>query len=420
MKLITPLNRQINQRDNQNRAIVNVSGQTEAFGVIRVRCRFVPVQGGTDTGWYELSLSGSSYRGKPVVVGGWYLLVVEGSNVLGDVIETTTLERIGVGEVFLVAGHSVAHGDTNPIPGSSSDRISAIPLPGEPYAKPYGDTASASDLPALQFVQYGDGVRPAPFGSSPYFWSKFAEILSDRINVPVLVMNAGFGGSSLQHWALSSQGQPFQHGFIRSDIGMPYANVRHALSKYVRQTGIRAILSDHGQNDYDSRDELTILTNYQTWVTQARTDLGYAPLAVLVNRQTPYITMPNVEDGVWIRRVQEQMTTFTHCFAGPDYDSLSITDRYDHIHLTPAGQYKAAQLWANAVSDSFLGVSMPYQPETAMVDRSGASLVGATKPASTNKTVYISLFVSLLVATVGVLIWRKAKPFINKQKHAWL
>ena len=418
MKVFTPLNRQIQQRDNLNRAIVKVSGQTETFGVVRVRCRFVPVQGGVDTGWLDLSLSGTTFSGLPVVNGGWYMLVIEGLNVIGTAVEKANVERVGIGEVFLVAGHSVAHGDANPIAGSISDRISAIPLPGEPYAKPYGDSGLASDLPDMKFVQYGSGIRPAPFGTNQYFWSKFAGTLSDRVNVPVMIMNAGFGGSNLVHWAMSSQGQQFQHGFIRSDIGMPYANVRNALNKYARLTGIRAILADHGQNDYDSRDETAILTNYQTWVTQARTDLGFTKLAVLINRQTPYITMPNVDHGVWIRRVQDRMTTFPDCFPGPDYDLLTVSDRYDHIHLTPAGQEKAAQMWSEAVSQTFWNGSTPFIPIPVPAEQQAlAASSEISGSAGIGKQIYTWAFIALITTTITVLVWHL---FRTRFRTLWL
>jgi hypothetical protein len=205
---------------------------------------------------------------------------------------------------------------------------------------------------------FSDNVQPAPSGRGTYFWAAFAERVAKAQNVPVLLLNAAFGGTSLEHWAKSARGEQFEHPFVISSIRMPYIQLEHALKKYCAVTGLRAILADQGQNDWTEKDENRILTNYKVWVEQARKDLGFPELAVVVNRQSP----PGVVNCV--RRVQERMIQeCPHCFPGADYDTLASEDTTDKVHLSASGATKAARLWAEALSADFFKTAAPFQPK---------------------------------------------------------
>ncbi len=174
-------------------------------------------------------------------------------------------------------------------------------------------------------------------------------MLQKKNNIPVLIYNAAFGGTSLEHWSKSSQNIQFEHGFVRSKIRMPYINLFNTLKKYIPVTGIRALLADQGQNDNGRKSEDSVLTDYKIFMQQARADLGYDQLTVVVNRQTP-------SNALWIRNVQERMLKEPHTFKGPDYDKdLLKEDKYDGIRLSKSGLEKAAILWSDALTpNSFL------------------------------------------------------------------
>ena len=175
-------------------------------------------------------------------------------------------------------------------------------------------------------------------------------------NVPVLILNAAFGGTSLEHWAKSARGEPFEHSFVNSSIRMPYIQLEHALKKYCSVTGLRAILADQGQNDWTEKNEEKIFANYKVWIEQARKDAGFPKLAVVVNRQSP----PGSTGQ--IRRVQDRMIKeYPECFPGPDYDTLGKEDTVDKVHLSESGAKKAAQLWADALGPQFFKAAVPLQ-----------------------------------------------------------
>lgn len=360
VSISVPAERCVYQRNNANWAPLPIRGSCSG-NVTRVDAKVsarTPGQG-SSSDWTTIdpAPSGGSYRGSLAVSGGWYMLEVRAW--VGDsIVAGAQRDHVGVGEVFAVSGHSVAAGGEINIDGAADDRANTIPVDnGSATFQNYLATGDPQYLPGPgAFGQFGNGVKPAPFGGGTYFWAKFAEYVSQRRNVPVVVYNAAFGGTSLEHWAKSSQGIWFEHSFVNASIRMPYINLYNVLKIYIPHTGIRAILSDHGQNDWPEPNADVILGNYQTWVNQARSDLGFGQLAIVVNRATPNLDRPAV------RNAQERMAQSADCFAGPDYDTLAPGDRYDGVHLSASGCWAAATKWADALNDSFFSSSTPYLP----------------------------------------------------------
>jgi xylan 1,4-beta-xylosidase len=359
LSVTSPGNRLVFQRGPSGDARIPVAGSC-AWPGTTVEARTVDATTGHAGVWTTLGAvrSDFSYRGQLTTSAGWYSLEVrargEGKSA------TASVERVGVGEVFVVVGHSVAHGGQINLPGAEDDRVNTIALPAGDMAskRRYKFTGDAQYLPEAVGTHFASNVEPAPVGRGTYFWAAFAEHVAKEQQVPVLLLNAAFGGSSLEHWAKSARGEPFEHGFIRSSARMPYIQLEHALTKYCAVTGLRAILADQGQNDWPERDEDKITTNYKAWIEQARKDSGFPDLAVVVNRQSP-------PDGFGqIRRVQDRMIKeVPHCFPGPDYDTLAKEDTTDKVHLSESGARKAVRLWADALDANFFKAAMPLQPQ---------------------------------------------------------
>ncbi len=355
--ITSPANRLVFQRNREGRASIPIAGRTALPDAV-IETRLVPVSMPGQAGdWERVTTvqTDGTFRGRLEAKAGWYTFELRARPAQAPA-AVAQVERVGVGEVFIVVGHSVAQGGDINLPGSADDRVNTIALEPD-RERDYERTGDSGLLPALAGSAFTASVKPAPFGHGPYFWARFGELVAQRENVPVLILNAAFGGTSLEHWAMSARGEPFEHGFVRSAIRMPHVNLRNALLRYASVTGVRALLADQGQNDAGQTDATVVFANYRTWVAQARKDLGHPELAVLVNRQTPH---PN---RTAIRQAQERMIReVAHCFAGPDYDQLADADRYDRIHLSAAGAEQAAHLWAAALDAEFFRRSVPYQP----------------------------------------------------------
>ena len=355
LSVVAPANRLVFQRDQAGNAAVIVAGGCAWPGAV-VEARWVDVATGGAGDWASVGTvqADSRWRGRLTVPGGWYSLQVraraDGRSAAASV------DRFGVGEVFVVVGHSVAHGGSIDLPGAEDDRVSTVALPAGDMEsqRHYKATGDARFLPEPVGAQFGSGVQPAPAGRGTYFWAAFGEHVARRQGVPVLVLNAAFGGTSLEHWAKSARGEAFDHPFVRSSIRMPYVQLEHALARYCAVTGVRAILADQGQNDWPERDEDRIFANYRAWVEQARRDAGSPGLAVVVNRQSP-------PDGVGqVRRVQDRVIKeLPFCFPGADYDTLAREDTVDRVHLSQSGERKAARMWAEALTADFFKAASP-------------------------------------------------------------
>ena len=360
LSVTAPANRLVFQRRKTGDAIVHVAGLCAWPGAI-VEARTVDVATGKAGNWMVLGavLPDFSYGGQLILGAGWYSLEVRARGA-GNNVATNSVSRFGVGEVFVVVGHSVAHGGLINLPGADDDRVSTIALPAgdKESQRRYQLTGDAQFLPEVVGTHFVSNVQPAPAGNGTYFWAAFAERIANAQNVPVLLLNAAFGGTSLEHWAKSARGEPFQHPFVNSSIRMPYIRLEHALTKYCAVTGLRAILADQGQNDWPEKDEEKIVANYKTWINQARWDIGFPELAVVVNRQSP-------PDGFGqIRRVQDRMIKeYPHCFPGADYDTLAREDTTDRVHLSEAGERKAARLWAESLDADFFKATEPFSPK---------------------------------------------------------
>lgn len=357
LSVTSPANRLVFQRNQSGTAAVSVAGSC-AWPGAAVEARIVDMATGKGGAWTVVGTvqPDSSYRGRLTIAAGWYSLEVR---VRGDgYAAVATVERVGVGEVFVVVGHSVAHGGAINLPGAEDDRVSTIALPaGDTESQwQYKFTGDPRFLPEAVGRHFDSNVQPAPAGNGTYFWAAFAEHVAESQQVPVLLLNAAFGGTSLEHWAKSARGEPFTHPFVISSIRMPYIRLEHALTKYCSVTGLRAILADQGQNDWPEKDEDKIVANYKAWIEQARKDAGFSNLAVVVNRQSP-------PDGFGqIRRVQERMIKeYPGCFPGPDYDTLEPQDTVDQVHLSESGARKAARLWADALDAAFFRTAVPLQ-----------------------------------------------------------
>ncbi|MES2707689.1 MAG: sialate O-acetylesterase [Verrucomicrobiota bacterium] len=379
LSVTSPANRLVFQRNEMGTAAISVNGAC-AWPGAAVEARTVDAATRQAGAWTALGMvrPDFKYSGKLTVPAGWYSLEVRAragekpastaSAATGDsisvsasgAIATASVTRFGVGEVFVVVGHSVAHGGDINLPGAEDDRISTIALPagGMESQRQYRLTGDPRFLPEAAGRHFDSGVQPAPAGNGPYFWAAFAEHTARKQNVPVLVLNAAFGGTSLEHWAKSARGEPFEHPFVKSSIRMPYIRLEHALTKYCAVTGLRAILADQGQNDWPEKDEEKIIANYRTWIDQARRDADFPGLAVVVNRQSP----PG--SGGRIRRIQDRMILeFPHCFPGPDYETLAPEDTVDKVHLSESGAKKAAGLWTEALTAEFFKSAAPLPPK---------------------------------------------------------
>ncbi len=310
---------------------------------------------GITTAWQAVEQTPISgyYSGTVTGSGGWYNLEVRG--VMNGVpsATTTTLLRVGIGEVFLIVGHSNAQGGASPSVGSQDDRVNSAQFLNKKQWSDYDQTADVAHLP-FHYGHLNDTI--APFHNIPWFWGQLGDSLASRLNVPILFYGAAFGGSNMLQTYMAAYDIPFTHGFIKYSIRMPYVNIRNTINHYSPVSGLRGIISAHGVNDGGSStaefkfhsEQVVAKTRQESnlstfpWMV-AKSAWNNGPLNHILAAQNALIS-------------QDPQT-----YEGPNLNQIENWGRTDNLHFNQVGQAEAARLWANAI------VGSPFLSQTTSI-----------------------------------------------------
>ncbi|SOD82256.1 sialate O-acetylesterase [Spirosoma fluviale] len=379
------------QRDDANQATVQIAGSySQPMDLIEARVIARNVGQGTTTAWLTLDANpmNGQFNGLIRITGGWYKILVRGSR-NGSLLAVDSVDRFGVGEVFLITGHSNAQGTSCSsdgvdrcltLDGASDERVNVIGVDQHSVAmEQYRNTAATSCLPGLAFSQFLRYSGSSPFGEIPWFWGHMGDELVRRINVPVLFYNAGFGGTTMKDNYNSAYDIPFQHSFVRYDLRMPYVNIRNVMNLYVPTTGIRAILVQHGENDRESPAD-SIYKYYHKVIEKVRIEFGMPKLGFIVALSSFVGARFDNVRSAQFRIIGEPNFD---AYMGPDLDNInSQDDRPDGIHFSTAGQVKVGDLWANSINNVLFSIT-PYTSQiqpTGRVSCGDSSQVTLSQP----------------------------------------
>ncbi len=351
-----PYSRMVLQRDNAGQTSVFVRGQCPA-DLDRVEARLVArVAGqGTTTNWQtveETPISGY-YSGTVTGAGGWYDLEVRGVLNGTPAATVTTLLRVGIGEVFLIVGHSNAQGGASPSHGSTDDRVSSAQFLSKQQWNDYDQTADVAYLP-FNYGHLTDTI--APFHNEPWFWGQLGDSLAHRLNVPILFYGAAFGGSNMLQTYNAAYDIPFTHGFIKYSIRMPYVNIRNTLTHYAPVSGLRGIISAHGVNDGGS-STAEFKFNSEQVVAKTRLESNLSTFPWMVAKSAWNNGPQNHILAAQTQLINDDPQTYE----GPSLNQIENWGRVDNLHFNEVGQVEAARLWANAI------VGSPFLTQTTII-----------------------------------------------------
>lgn len=353
IQITFPVSRIVFQRNNNNQANVNITG-SYFQKLDRIDARAFPVSPGQgqEVGWTTIQdyLTTGIFNGFLQLSGGWYNIEVRGV-LNGQVVTSSILERVGVGEVFIVAGQSNAQGDpgySGGAIGASDDRVSTID---------YYDAALNENQLPFQFSHMSNFSRMAPYNYVPWFWGRLGDKLTQRYNVPVLFYGAALGGIGVIPWQRSSQGEDLRKelpSFIAVP-GMPYRALKAALQQYVSRTGVRAVLWQQGESD-DNTSSNAYFNNLKIVIETSRRDSGKDNLAWVVARSS---RNPEPHQNVIIGQ-NITIDQVPEVYRGPNTDEIFGSNfRADGVHFHNEGLNRAAEYWNAALNDNFFFSSQP-------------------------------------------------------------
>jgi hypothetical protein len=327
-----PIAGTVYQRSNNGYATIVVSGTTRSlFASVVISsssakpvATFKPlsVVDGSPTGGgsiqVELDRTGNTFSGTATVPQGWYELSVmaDFSAFGGSIIPISNPFKVGVGEVFIIAGQSNAQGLPYTVTGQTNAK-------GETYTsddKNIVQEPLTYDAVRVQSVQYDpnlfdlivkfaninndafNALKPfffkpldkaastpdkgiAPTGNSLWYWGYLGQRLSQRFGIPIAFYNAAWGGTQIKAWSESAASPygvnvsisgvnkqvgplayPDKDGngdFLRYPAGAPYGNLRATLRSQGANYGARAVLWLQGETDSDA------LKNASGWGVRA-------------------------------------------------------------------------------------------------------------------------------------------------------
>ncbi len=361
---------QIVQRDNNNKAWMYIKGECVSSSITQVEARAVPIQGGNSKikAW---NVSGGIFEGALELTGGDYRIevreiksYVSGNPVYGRL---QSVQRVGVGEVLMIWGHSFMGGPGTYSTAANDSRVRTVvtvrnpAIPNEP-----GRLQDFSILPyTYQQITQGD---VGPYATNSWIWAALGDTLAARMNVPILLYSAAFGGSTMLQSKRNIDNQPFGYNWFGGldQFRLPYRPVEATFQRYVPYSGIRAVLYQHGVNDRDAPagDPNNFYDDLRYVISHTRNVQAQHPLLAFVICKEGN-SMLETNTATINNHLANVLANTTNTYPGIDFGQSSTIGPWrdqngsGHFLGTVAGHQKYLELWKNAIGSNLFTTSTP-------------------------------------------------------------
>lgn len=319
LTLHSPRNLQVVQRAANNEGPILVSGRVRAAcNRVEAKITGTSASGTLPDRWRRVTLdpvTGAFRSSFPTTAGGWYKVEVRAALKDKSVV-TSTVEKVGVGEVFVGTGQSNSTNSGQFKIQQHSGMVSSF---------------SGTDWRIADDPQPGTHDRSG--GGS--FWPALGDAMYDHYKVPIGVAVTGHGGTSVNQW------QP-DHA-----MGLfPWMMTRiHQLGP----GGFRAVLWHQGESDVQMPvDEY--VAKMTTVIERSKAEAGwdFPWFVAMVSYHNPeHTSWPNT------RAAHKKLWDTGVALQGPDTDTLTGDNRdFDGkgIHFSPKGLALHGKMWADEVA----------------------------------------------------------------------
>lgn len=359
-----PTSRAVFQRNAANQGQIRITG-SYTTPITRVEAKLTARNGqGQSTDWQVVqnNPAGGTYTGDLTGTGGWYNVEVRGIN-SDQQVAYTVVERVGIGEVFVVAGQSNAQGVHRNAPEPTDDRVNCANF----YYDPAQYTFPA-EPPAPTFSRLTNDANPAPRGIGSWCWGRLGDLLVARLGVPVLFYNAAFTGTAVENWRDSAPDNGIAYGYFGQPYAprQPFVNLKLAVQFYANQTGIRAVLWHQGEADnVFGTSTANYVASLQYIINKSRSDYGKNVSWVVA--RASYGDFIGVSPRI-IAGQNQVIAQTPNVFAGPSTDTIQVPRKrpplndVDGLHFDFNGLVEVANAWNSSLTDQFFGQSTPYGP----------------------------------------------------------
>jgi hypothetical protein len=236
----------------------------------------------------------------------------------GSVVATGTIERVGVGEVFVTCGQSNSANYGGPRQKAQDDRVSSCNFKDGLW-------------------QHGDDPQPGAGGGGGSPWAFLGDLLVKQYDVPVGFVCLGVGSTRVGNW---------------EPRGSCYPRLEQAL-QLVGAQGCRAVLWHQGESDSIGG---TSAENYAKMlgeaIAQSRQDAGWdVPWGVALASYHPMPTATADRQAAVVAGQKKVIASVAGVFQGPETDSFHTRGFLsDSVHFNAQGLAAHAQGWADALA----------------------------------------------------------------------
>ncbi len=349
--LVSPLDYQVFQRqtDTNGAIIVECTLKTKIHGTLTnldsLEARLVdPSVDMTKNQWQPLPFDNRvrHFRAElPVTAGGWYRLEVRllsGKTTISE----ATVDHVGVGEIFIVAGqsNSANHGE-----GKQHAKNPLVVAFGEGQWQPAADP------------------EPGASGKGGSFMPAFGDAMADKFKVPIGIVPIGVGSTSVREWLPrgDAMAAPPATGLntvlIGSNLWVSAGDLFDKILSVENEfgtNGFRAVLWHQGESDAHQPPDREISPATYRQYLQRVIEASRAAAGWRVPWFVAQVSYHSPEDrgSPELRAAQKSFVTDGIALAGPNTDELGPEFRQDNgkgIHMNPRGLQRHGELWAQLV-----------------------------------------------------------------------
>ncbi|WP_238805364.1 NPCBM/NEW2 domain-containing protein [Emticicia aquatica] len=366
------------QRNQNNTANIYIAGNYTS-SISTVEARFTNATNSQvviDWTVFSSNINGGIFHGSVAnVPGGWYNIEVRGK-MNGNIVGTTNINKVGVGEVFIIAGQSNAQGregDQGEV-GATDERVVSHNEVSWFDAGLGQCDIKFPNYPTFSQITSASGTRSylSKTGQNPWCYGKLGDNLVNKLGVPVAFFNSGAISTSSVNWKESSDGSPTNNHYSNvqycNAVGVPYSGLKRVLNYYASIFGVRAILWHQGETDnYMTNTGSNYISNINYVINKSRTHLGQN-IPWVISRATVFDKNANGGSGnsssTIINAQNSVINSSNKIFSGPYTDDILGSNRSDEVHFYGSGLIELANRWDASLSLDFFNnaTPIPAQP----------------------------------------------------------
>lgn len=325
MEITVPTERAIYQRDNANAAQINIS--VEYDGEANIQAQLLQ-DNEAMCDWISLTQGdGTTYTGviPNIPGGGWYQLSVKAyDKATGAELASSTVEKVGVGEVFITGGQSNSCNFGGAKTTAKEDIVSAFNVNTRKWQHCEDSQPSNS------------GFNTGNEGGSP--WPSMGDALVAKIGVPVGFVSTGVGSAKIEE--------------LRTKH---YFAIKDAIT-YLKPYGYRAFLLHQGEADTPGTNRADYLKSLEELIAQTRRDAGYDLNWVVAQVSYAWSNYNDTKKMESMKETQRAACNDYNIFVGPTTDDLQgdYRRRQDNLHLSELGLIEHGKRWAEVVYEKMI------------------------------------------------------------------